>query len=161
MEARYWRRDRLEFAGSVALGSAISFLSSLSTALFLVKADQWGKDELAIAVRWSAVLAVGLLLILAAWRKSAFRLPVIPRFVVGIGLGILITALWALFARDQYGRAWSVYGAALVPCWLAGAPAGFLVAIRPRLKPDLWLAMLLATVALWSRFVALLYWPPA
>jgi hypothetical protein len=133
----------------------------MSTVFFLAREGKWTEDEPAIAIRWSAVLAVGLLLILSAWRKTALRLPVVPRIVVGVGLGMVIVSLWALFARDQYGRAWPDYGAPLVPCWLAGAPAGFLVASRSRLKPDLGFAVILAATALWSRFVAAVYWPPS
>ncbi|HKS16910.1 MAG TPA: hypothetical protein VJU16_06330 [Planctomycetota bacterium] len=161
METTSSKSDRLEFAGSVVLGSVVCFLSSLAAALLLVKGMKWGDHELAIALRWSWVLSIGLLLILAAWRKVATRLPGMPRFVVGVGLGMLVAASWALFARGQYGPLWASFGAPLLPCWLAGTPAGFLISARPRLKPDFFLALLLCGIAGWSVLVSMIYWPPA
>lgn len=159
MEPTPSNRARLEFAGSVVLGSLVCFLSSASAALFLMAARKWGRDDLAVALRWSALLSVMLLLILAAWRKVAFRLPPLPRVVVGVGTGMLIVVSWALFAREQYGRLWPLYGAPLLPCWLVGAPAGFLVASRPRLRPDFPFVALLAGIAIWTIVVASVFWP--
>src|SRR5262245_49824045 len=161
MESTTSKPARLVFPGSVIFGSVVCFLSSVTTALLLVKSKKWGGDDLAVAIRWSAVLAIGLLLILAAWRIVAPKLPGMPRFVVGIGLGVLIAAGWALFVRGQYGSLWATFGAPLLPCWLAGAPAGFLISARPRLRPDLFLALLLGGIACWSMLVASIYWPPA
>ncbi|HEU4339807.1 MAG TPA: hypothetical protein VFS19_07040 [Planctomycetota bacterium] len=127
----------------------------------LVSAKKWSDSNLEVALRWSAVLSFGLLLILAAWRKVMTKLPVFPRMVVGMGLAMLITVSWALFVRNQYGSLWALGGAPLLPCWLVGAPAGFLIASRPRLKPDLYLALILAGIGFWSLNVARMYWPPA
>ncbi|HZN62922.1 MAG TPA: hypothetical protein VFC90_11010 [Planctomycetota bacterium] len=160
MESIPSKPGRLEFAGSVVLGSVVCILSSLTVALLLVKSKKWSDSELAVALRWSAVLSIGLLLILAAWRKMAPKLPGIPRFVVGVGLGVLIAAAWALFVRGQYGSLWASFGAPLLPCWVAGAPAGFLVSARPRLRPDFFLALILCGIAGWSVLVAMIYWPP-
>ena len=153
-------RSRLEFAGAVAFGSAVTFLASAASAFLILKSRKWGEEELAIALRWSALLSVGFLLILAAWRKVAFRMPSIPRTVVGIGLGVMIVGAWAPFAREQYGSAWPGFGAPLIPCWLAGAPAGFLVAARDRIRLDLPFAGLAAGLAMWIYVVASAYVPP-
>jgi hypothetical protein len=161
MEAASQDRSRWEFAGSVVLGATICFAASAATGFMLVSSKKWSDDNLEVALRWSAVLSVGLLLILAAWRKMAPHLPLFPRLVVGVGLGMLITVSWAIFVRNQYGLLWPHSGAPLLPCWLAGAPAGFLVASRPRLKPDLYLALLLVVIGLWSLQIARLYQPPA
>ena len=142
------------------LGSAVCFAASAATGFMLVAARKWSDTNLAVALRWSAVLSIGLLLILAAWRKVMLKLPTFPRLVVGIGLAMLITTFWAIFVRDQYGSLWAHAGAPLLPCWLVGAPAGFLIASRPRLKPDLYLALLLAGIGLWSLQVARVYVPP-
>src|SRR5688572_278803 len=108
------KESRWEFAGSVLLGAGLCFAASAATAFMLVSTKKWGASDLDVALRWSAVLAVGLLLILAAWRKVAPKLPPFPRAVIGMGLGMLITVTWALFARDQYGRLWNLSGAPLI-----------------------------------------------
>ena len=161
MEEASQERYRWEFVGSVILGAAVCFVSSAATGLMLVSTKKWSDSNLEVALRWSAVLSIGLLLILAAWRKVMLKLPTFPRLVVGIGLGMLLTVSWAIFARNQYGPLWAHAGAPLLPCWLVGAPAGFLIASRTRLKPDLYLALLLAGISLWSLQVARMYWPPA
>ena len=154
-------QSRWEFAGSVVLGAAVCFASSAATGIMLVAARKWSDANLDVALRWSSVLSIGLLLILAAWRKVMTKLPTFPRLVVGAGLGMLITVSWVIFARNQYGSLWAQGGAPLLPCWLVGAPAGFLIASRSRLKPDLYLALLLAGIGLWSLQVARVYVPPA
>src|SRR5688572_28187174 len=140
------RESVREFAGSVILGACVCFASAAATAFMLVSTKKWSESNLEMALRWSAVLSVGLLLILAAWRKVAAKLPTFPRIVVGIGLGMLLTASWAVFVRSEYGSLWNSSGAPLLPCWIVGAPAGFLIAGRARLKPDLYFALLLAGI---------------
>lgn len=108
-----------------AISLAVSFITVLLSGLLAADLQNWfGVSDLTFLVMWFVpvgLIAAGLAAHLV---KRALRWSIGVRYLVGLGLGLLLGFCWTLCVALLLGPWWGAVSLPALMCWMAGAVSG-------------------------------------